>query len=79
MQLTLKRFAVPAALGALGVSAGALAMYLFIAYGSRSSALSGIDSTQAVLTCIALAIPISLVIAVHVVYARILFRYAKEP
>jgi hypothetical protein len=76
--LTLKRFATVAALGALGVSAGALALYLLIAYGSRSSAGSGIDGTQAAITWIALAIPIALVVAAHVVYARVLLRYAKE-
>jgi hypothetical protein len=78
MELTLKRFARPAALGALGVGAGALGLYLLIAYGSRSSALGGIDRTQAAITWIALAIPIALVVAAHLVYARILLRYAKE-
>lgn len=78
MELTLKRFARPAALGALGVCAGALGLYLLIAYGSRSSALGGIDGTQAVLTWVALAIPIALVVAAHLVYARILLRYAKD-
>ena len=78
MELTLKRYARLAALGADGVCAGALGLYLFIAYGSRSSRLAGIDTTQAVLTWIALAIPIALVVAAHLVYARILLRYAKE-
>jgi hypothetical protein len=78
MELTLKRFATLAALGALGVSAGALGLFLLVAFGSRSTALGGIDSTQAVVTWISVAVPIVLVVAAHLVFARILFRYANE-
>jgi hypothetical protein len=78
MELTLKRFAKLAALGAVGVAAGALGLFLLVAYGSRSTALGGIDTTQAVVTWIAVAVPIILLIAAHVVYARVLLRYAKE-
>jgi hypothetical protein len=78
MELTLKRFASLAALGAVGVSAGAAGLYLLVAFGSRSTALGGIDPTQAVLTWISVAVPIVLVIAAHLVYARILLRYGSE-
>lgn len=78
MNLTLKPYARLAALGALGVSAGALLLYLLISFFSRPSASGGIDSTHAVLTWISLAVPVSALIAVHLVYARILMRYSKE-
>jgi hypothetical protein len=78
MEFTLKRFAKLAALGALGVSAGALGLYLLLAFGFRSTSRSGIDQTQAAVAWIALAIPIVLVIAAHLAYARILLRYSRE-
>jgi hypothetical protein len=76
--LSLKPHARLAALGALAVSVGVLGLYVLIAWGSRPSATGGIDPTQAVVTWISLAVPFGLIIAAHVVYARVLFRYAKE-
>jgi hypothetical protein len=78
MELTLKPYARLAALGALGVSAGTAAFYVLLAWFTRSTALGGIDATQYVLTLVSLAIPFALIIAAHLVYARILLRYAAE-
>lgn len=78
MELTLKRFARLAALGALAVSGGAFGLYALLAYGSRHSNGSGIDQTQALIAWIALAVPFAAIIAAHVVFARILFRYARD-
>lgn len=79
MPVTLKSHARLAALGALGVSFGAFALFGFVSYFSRATALGGIDATQAWLTWISLAVPFAAIIAAHVVYARILFRYARDP
>jgi hypothetical protein len=78
MELKLKPYAKLAALGALGVSAGSVGLYLLVAWGSRSSALGGIDQTQAILAWISLAVPFALIIAAHLVYARVLLAYARE-
>jgi hypothetical protein len=78
MELTLKRYARLAALGALGVCAGAFGLYALIAFGSRSTPLGGIDGTQATVTWISLAIPVGLLVAAHLVYARVLFRYGNS-
>jgi len=45
---------------------------------TRSIPLGGIDQTQALLSWISLAIPFSLIIGAHLVYARVLMKYAKE-
>jgi hypothetical protein len=78
MELTIKRFARLAASGALGVCAGALGLYALVAFGSRSTPLGGIDGTQAALTWISLLVPIGLLVAAHLVYARVLFRYGRD-
>lgn len=76
--LDLKPYAKLAALGALGVCGGAGALFLMIAWFTRSAPAGGIDQAQSMLTVISLAIPFSLIIGVHLVYARVLFRYAQE-
>ena len=78
MNVTLKPYARLAAMGAYAVSAGALGLYLLIGVASRPTAHGGIDATHAMLTWISLAVPIAALVAAHVVYARILLRYAKE-
>ena len=78
MELTLKKYARLAALGALAVAAGATGLYLLIAWVATPTLGGGIDSTHAVLTWISVAIPISLIVAVHIVYARVLSRYASD-
>ena len=76
--MQLKPYARIAALGALGVCAGAAGLYLFLAFFTRPIPLGGIDQTQSVLTLISLAIPFALIIGAHLVYARVLMKYAKE-
>lgn len=78
MTLTMLKYARLAALGALGVSMGALGMYLIIVVGSVPTARGGIDSTHATLTWISAAVPIAAIIAAHIGYAVRLLRYAKE-
>ena len=78
MPPTLKPYARLAAMGALAVSAGAFGLYLVIGFFSRPTVNGGIDPTHAVLTWVSLAVPIAALIAAHLVYARILMRYAKE-
>ena len=77
-ELKLKPYAKLAALGALGVSAGTLGLFVFLVYYTRSIPLGGIDQTQAMLSVISLAIPFALIIGVHLVYARVLMKYSKE-
>ena len=77
-ELKLKPYARVAAMGALGVCAGTLGLFLFLAFFTRSIPLGGIDQTQALLSWISLAIPFSLIIGAHLVYARVLMKYAKE-
>ena len=77
-ELNLKPYARVAAMGALGVCAGTLGLFLFLAFYTRSIPLGGIDQTQALLSWISLAIPFSLIIGAHLVYARVLMKYAKE-
>ena len=77
-ELKLKPYAKIAALGALGVCGGVLALFLFIAYFTRSIPLGGIDQTQSLLAWISLAVPFALIIGAHLVYARVLLKYAKD-
>ena len=78
MTLTMLKYARLAALGALGVSLGALGLYLVIAVGSAPSARGGIDNTHATLTWISAAVPFAAIIAAHIAYAVKLLKYAKE-
>lgn len=66
------RFERLAALGALGVCFGALAVYAVIAWGSTPSPTGGMDRTNAILAYIGAAGPILGVIVVHLVYAKVL-------
>lgn len=75
----IKPYAKLAALGALAVSAGTFALWLLTALVSRPVAGGGIDATHFVLSVIVVGVICAAVIAVHVVFARQLFRYAKEP
>ena len=77
-ELKLKPYAKLAALGALGVCAGVFGLYVFLAFFTRPIPLGGIDQTQTVVTWISLAIPFVLIIAAHLVYAKVLMDYAKE-
>jgi hypothetical protein len=77
-ELKLKPYARIAALGPLGVAAGTFGLYLFMAYFSRAIPSGGIDQKQSIIAWIAMAIPATLIIAAHLVYARVLMAYAKE-
>jgi len=68
----------PASAARCGALSGAAALYLFLAYFTRSVPLGGIDGTQAILTLVALAVPFALIVGAHVVYARILLAFAKS-
>jgi hypothetical protein len=78
MDVDMKKYGKPAALGALGVAAGAVALYLVIAWGSTPSPSGGIDSTHALLAYVSAAFPFAAIIAVHVVFARQLYDHARE-
>ena len=77
-ELKLKPYAKFAALGALGVCAGAFGLYVFVAFFTRPIPLGGIDQTQAILSWISLSVPFALIIGAHLVYAGVLMRYSKE-
>jgi hypothetical protein len=70
--MSVRRYAKLAALGAIGVAAGVLALYALIAFGARHTATGGIDTTHAVLTWISAAVPAAAIIAAHLAYAKIL-------
>ena len=77
-ELKLKPYARLAAMGALGVCGGVFALYVFLVFFTRSIPLGGIDQTQSLLSWISLAVPFSLIIGAHLVYARVLMKYAKD-
>ena len=79
MELSLKRYARVAALGAFGVSAAVLALYALIAFGARYTPTGGIDHIEAAVTWISVAVPVAAIIAAHIAYARILLDYGKRP
>ena len=68
------RFERLAALGAIGVCFGVLALVALIAWGSTPSETGGIDRTNAILAYMGAAIPALGIIAVHLVYSRVLMR-----
>jgi hypothetical protein len=76
--MSIRKYAKLAALGAIGVGFGVLALYGLIAFGSRHTATGGIDATQAVLTWISAAIPAAAIVAAHLAYAKILFDESKR-
>ena len=77
--MSVRKYAKVAALGAVGVSIGVLGLYALIAFGSRHTATSGIDSTHAMLTFISAAIPAAAIIAAHLAYAKVLLDESKRP
>ena len=77
-QVSVRKYAKLAALGAVGVSLGVLGLYLLIALGSRHTPGSGIDGTQAVVTWIAAAIPCGAIIAAHLAYVKVLWEESKR-
>ena len=77
--MSVRKYAKVAALGAIGVSIGVLGLYGLIAFGSRHTATSGIDSTHAMLTFISAAIPAAAIIAAHLAYVKVLLDESKRP
>ena len=77
-QMSIRKYAKLAALGAVGVSLGVVALYLVIALGSRHTATSGIDSTEAALTWISAAVPCAAIIAAHLAYVKVLLAESKK-
>lgn len=78
VDIDMKKYGKLAALGAIGVSVGALALYLVIAWGSMPSPAGGIDSTHAVLAYVSAACPFAAIIAAHLVFARQLYDHARD-
>lgn len=66
-----------AALGALGAAGGLLGLYLLIVLGTLPHR-GGLDMWHSLITWISLGGVIALLIAVHLVYARLLLRYHAE-
>ncbi len=79
MELTIKRLARPAAFGALAVAAGVIGLYVLIAFVARPTPPGGMPVALSALTWIAVAVPVAAIAAAHVVYALVLFRYARRP
>jgi len=77
-QISVRKYAKLAALGAVGVSLGVVALYALIAFGSRHTATSGIDATEAAVTWISAAVPCAAIIAVHLAYAKVLLAESKK-
>jgi len=77
-QMSVRKFAKLAALGAVGVSLGVAALYLVIAVGSRHTASGGIDPTHATLAWISAAIPCGAIMAAHLAYVKVLLDESKK-
>jgi hypothetical protein len=75
---SVRKYAKLAALGAIGVSFGVLALYGLIAFGSRTTPTGGIDTIQATVTWISAAVPALAIIAVHLAFAKVLFDESKR-
>ena len=72
------RVAKLAAVGAVAVSLGVLAVYAALVFLIRPSRTGGIDQTSTVVVWISLAIPVLLIVAVHLVFAKVLFDAANQ-
>lgn len=75
---SVRKYAKIAALGAIGVGFGVVALYGLIAFGSSATATSGMDRTQATLAWISAGIPALCIIAAHLAYAKVLFDESKR-
>ena len=77
-EISVRKYAKLAALGAVGVSLGVFALYLVIALGSRHTAGSGVDATHATLTWISAAIPCAAIIGAHLAYVKVLLDESRR-
>ena len=75
--MSVRKYAKIAALGAIGVSLGVVALYALIAFGSRPTPDGGIDGTHAALTWISAAIPAAAIVAAHLAYVKVLLDESK--
>ncbi|MGQ0766758.1 MAG: hypothetical protein ACT4OZ_13995 [Gemmatimonadota bacterium] len=74
----MKTHARLAALGAVGVSAGALALYALVIFIALRSPTGGIDFEHSILTIVSVGVIIAALVAAHLVFARQLMTYAKS-
>ena len=77
-EISVRKYAKLAAVGAVGVSLGVFGLYAVIALGSRHTAASGVDATHATLTWISAAIPCAAIIAAHLAYVKVLLDESKR-
>lgn len=77
-QMSVRKYAKLAALGAIGVAVAVFGLFALIAFGSRHTADSGIDATQAIVAMISAAIPAAAIIAAHLAYVKVLFDESKR-
>lgn len=75
---TMKTHGRLAAFGALGVSAGSLALWILLVLISRQSPTGGMDFDHTLISRVSTAVLFLALIAVHVVFARQLLSYVKE-
>ena len=75
---SVRKYAKLAALGAVGVGFGVLALYGLIAFGARPTPTGGINGVHATLTWISAAIPALAIIAAHLAYAKVLLDESKR-
>jgi hypothetical protein len=74
---TMKTHGRVAALGALGVCAGCVALYALVIWIAVPTPTTGIDFEHALITMISVAVIIAALVAVHLVFARQLLAYTK--
>ncbi len=67
-----------ASFGAVGVSAGVVALLALITLGALPSATGGIDGTHWALTLISTAVPALLIVVIHLVFALQLWRVGSR-
>jgi len=66
------------ALGGVGVALGLVALYLFLGWVSWSRPITGgMDSTHQTVAWISMLIPVLAIVAVHLVFAKILWDAAR--
>lgn len=78
MELTMKKFARLAGLGAFAVSFGVVGLYLLIGIGGGQTGPSAIDATNRVLVWLGAGVPAAAIAAAHLVYGFQLMKYAKD-
>jgi hypothetical protein len=74
----MKTHARLAAMGALGVSFGAVLILGLVAFITRSTPTGGIDFEHSLLSRVSVGVIIAALVAAHLVFARQLMAYAKE-